>query len=82
MMKRFGSPIERDGIEIAASLACIAAFVVMVGLIAWAEIMGQQVRDNSLLTLVIGFCLREVGSLSIGRGGNGKTSENNPKGLT
>ena len=41
MMKRFGSPIERDGIEIAASLACIAAFVVMVGLIAWAEIMGQ-----------------------------------------
>ena len=76
---KFPSKIDRDWIEILASFSCIVSFLAVSGVILWTEVSGVILKDKSLLMLIIGFCIREVGALSIGRE-NGKYDNGNGNG--
>ena len=67
-------PIKRDWVECLASCACILIFVVFGVAIVWSELFMHEATpvDSNILVYVLGFTTREVGALSIGRGGNGQ----------
>ena len=72
--------MHRDRVEQAAAITVLLGFLGCLSLIVLAPIFGWPLKDyDSYLLLVVGFLLREVGLLTVGRGSNGKDAAGPPQ---
>ena len=71
-MEGLGGDMERDFIEKVGSGAIILSFLACVGMILLAPFLKVELEKyDQFITLLVGYLLKEMAQITVGRGGNG-----------